>query len=243
MQPVWTVYMPSGDVMTMRSPAGRGFSMVQRRIDGRDWDFDMTHYFMNERPPEDRYWAQVDRSAGLGFEWLAPPEKFMADPQYWKKQAARPDFRLYQSMDLMCVRGRLFKVDPQRIQVHCSMAEFEDRVRFATCYKVCKVSPVNLYSHLGRPCLQGKFGVYVAFFGSAWGGREGLFTNSVQLHSWLPCWRRCGDCLVYVQRLWRRRRAARKSLAVAMALHARLGEGAGISGLGQDLLECVCRFL
>jgi hypothetical protein len=150
--------------------------------------------------------------------------------------------RLLWELGMYEVNGRLLRMDLGRAERDCGLAEFEQRVRRAQCWAVRRVLPVAF----GDPDdwasegLGSRMGVYVLFFGSAWQSRTPLFSNKVMLCKWGPRVRRYDDWLVYLQRKVRGWLAARRRLAFAMCLHARLGACSAASCLGLDLAARIC---
>ena len=149
--------------------------------------------------------------------------------------------RVYWGLGLASVSGRLFKVDKQHTMPKYPDHEMKMNVAFAQGFSIKRLTP-NTHHCLsldhGITCIN--VGQYVLFFSSVWRNRIRLNQNFLRLHKWMPGLRTCDQMLVRLQRAWRRRLGARRSLAFGMALHDRLGKTAEIACLGADLYRLIC---
>jgi len=70
--------------------------------------------------------------------------------------------------------------------------------------------------------------------------------GTVYVMKYMPCYKTCGQCLGIVQRAarrWRDNRRSKRALAVAMALHKRLGQNSTIHCVQEDIVRLVCAYL
>lgn len=154
------------------------------------------------------------------------------------------DVRVYLGMGMAAVRGRLLNMN-----FVASTGDYAHRLELATgewaLRRIMPLRPdegswVSLEPNLA---LATHCGSYVLFFGSNYRDRTPIFSNRVMLDSIGPRLRHYKDWLVYLQRRVKKWVAARKSLAFAMALHARLGAASGPAVLGEDLASKICGML
>ena len=150
--------------------------------------------------------------------------------------------RVLWDLGMIHVNGRLLRINMQKVRDDCGDAEFYERISRGNAWAMRKICPVAHEDEdaagIGAQC-----GLYVLFFGSAWKSRSPLFSNKACLSKWGPRLRTWDAWLALLQRRVKAWLNARKSLAIAMSLHARLGKGSAVAGLGADLLGKVCSFL
>lgn len=160
------------------------------------------------------------------------------------------EVRVCYGLGMVQVRGRLLKVNLRKVSEYIGLLEFERRVSRACGWAMRRVMPVAYLEGTWATdwdwdcsCLGSRVGSYVLFFGSAWQNRTPIFSNNMMLDKWGPRLRTYDGWLVYLQRRVKAWLNAKKSLALAMGLHARLGSFSRISALGEDLAAKVCALL
>lgn len=122
---------------------------------------------------------------------------------------------VYWGMKMMAVKGRLFRMDLPR---ESWLPELERSIARASRWVVRRAG----------------LDEYTLKFNA------GRMQICVTLRKWDRRLRTCQTWLVYLQRRVRRWISARRHLAVAMALHGRLGRRSALAALGEDLLAEIC---
>ena len=156
--------------------------------------------------------------------------------------------RIYWDLGLASINGRMFKIDKEKtLPDYYTNDEMKMNIALAKNYSIRRLAPT--YYTLGPAaaawsCLSHQVGLYVLLFSSVWKKHMqcvGILHNSyLRLYTWMPGLKTCNQLLVRLQRAWRRRQKARRSLALGMAFHCRLGEDAGVACLGADLYRLIC---
>lgn len=155
------------------------------------------------------------------------------------------EVEFYFGMRMVSMKGRLLRVNSRGPSLNCvDRNDFRELFGQSTGFRLIKCNSLGL--SLRNVPMSSICDIYALFFGSTWKGRTGVFTNMVQLSHWSRGYRTCTGWVVLLQRRARaamRERRARRCLALASALHPRLGAGCGIACLGPDMTRLVCEWL
>lgn len=192
--------------------------------------------------------AQASESHDQGTQDPEDPSWFWADVEkpdlHSLKFLTDMDVRVFYQLGMVLVCGKLLKIDFDNVRRICdSQDEFEERICRSYTYAFRKMTTAAFRTAWDATALERRLGTYVLFFGSNYRNRHPVFSNHAVLHRRMPGMRTCDEWLVYVQRRAARAWRARKSLAFAMALHGRLGQGSGAACLDEELAALVCGFL
>jgi len=146
------------------------------------------------------------------------------------------EVKAYVGLGMVLIKGELLRMKTE----HLDKEELKRSLQQAVAFKVCKIPSLVVTTSLGTVRVGCAVGTYSLYYGCTWKGRVGLFQNQVLLEKWQQGYKTCAQYVVLLQRRRRKLLRERTVLPVAMALHARLGKGAGIAGLGEDILEKIC---
>lgn len=171
---------------------------------------------------DDEFWADINEPSFL---------RLMRESEVGKEHV-----RFYMGLGMVAVRGRLFRIQLADCKGGAHLSEY---VQHVTRLKFRKLAALGL--HIGGHH-RSIIGSYALFFGSSWHSRTGVFSNFMQVSRWARGYKTCMQWVVYLQRRFRQALRARRALAVAMALHARLGSGSALAGLSSDLACYVLTF-
>jgi hypothetical protein len=168
---------------------------------------------------DDEFWADINEPSFL---------KLMKESDVSSDQV-----RFYLGLGMLSVRGRLFRIQLADCKAGPELPEY---VRHVTRLKFRKLAALGL--HVGGRD-RGIIGSYALFFGSSWHSRTGVFSNFMQVSRWARGYKTCTQWVVYLQRRARQALRARRALAVAMALHARLGADSAMGRVDADLAQYI----
>lgn len=182
-------------------------------------------HFLVPDPDAEEYWRVVN--------------SYAVDDMFRDRRIYAGKVRLYRPFGMVSVMGKLFSIRLRHPENGATEDELCTMLRCATVFRVTKVMPAGAPSTDPPGSVAGKVGVYLLSFGALRQITSRPRQESLVLTSWTPGPRTCRDWLVLLQRRARRAARARRALAFAMALHARLGAGSAAACLGSDLAGVV----
>lgn len=181
-------------------------------------------------PKSDEFWSRNNAKITIsGLDRLVKIDIYIPKRNVW----------IYVGLGMVLIKGELFKM---RID-HVDKEDLNQSLLHAVVCQLCKIPSHVVSTSLGTERVGCNVGTYSLNYGCTWKGRLGTFQNQVLLEKWQPGYKTCMQYVLLLQRRRRRLLRERTALPLAMALHARLGNGAGIAALGRDVLEQICCML